>query len=98
MNNTTPHYQVRPYFGRFAVVYPLPGGKPGSDWAALCDFRTQQGAELHAAWLNSGLTGHRPQRDPAVSALLSHISALAAGGPMATRNTTTTAAPQQASR
>lgn len=68
-----PHYQVRPYFGRFAVVYPLPGGQPG-DWAALCEFRTERGAQLHADWLNAGLSGTRPQRDPSITALLQRIS------------------------
>jgi hypothetical protein len=84
MTHVQPHYQVRPYFGRFAVVYPLPGGQPG-DWAALCDFRTEQGAQVHADWLNAGITGHRPQRDPSITALLQRIrtggSAQASGTP-----------------
>ena len=53
------HYQVRPYFGRWAVVYPLPGGQPG-DWAALTDFRTERGAL-------------RELRDPAVELLLLQV-------------------------
>lgn len=72
------HYQVRPYFGRWAVVYPLPGGQPG-DWAALTDFRTERGARDHAAWLNAGRarvqTGGalRELRDPAVELLLLQV-------------------------
>lgn len=76
----TPHYQVRPFHGRFAVVYPLPGGQWG-DWAALCDFRTEAAAKDHARWLNTGrssaasglmVPNHTP-RDPAVELLLLNI-------------------------
>ena len=70
--NPALHYQVRPYFGRWAVVYPLPGGQPG-DWAALTAFRTERGARDHAAWLNAGRSGlhdGRTPRDLAVELLL----------------------------
>lgn len=78
MTQPTRYYQVRPYFGRWAVVYPLPGGQPGG-WAALTDFRTERGALDHAAWLNAGRarvqTGGalRELRDPAVELLLLQI-------------------------
>ena len=64
-----PHYRVQPHDGRFAVAHPVPGSLCG-ELAAVCDFRTEQAAEMHCAWLNAGLPSFTPRRDPAIVELL----------------------------
>ncbi|HMZ00605.1 MAG TPA: hypothetical protein PLW24_17620 [Burkholderiaceae bacterium] len=62
-------YRTAPHAGRWAVVYPVPGSLRG-ELAALCDFRTEHAARMHAAWLNAGLPRFTPRRDPAITELL----------------------------
>lgn len=72
--NLTPFYRAVPHAGRWTVVYPVPGSLTG-ELAALCDFRTEHAARMHAAWLNAGLPSFTPRRDPAISELLAAMPA-----------------------
>lgn len=67
-----PHYRTALHAGRWAVVHPVPGSLSG-EMAAICDFRTQHAAEMHAAWLNAGLPSFTPRRDPAIAELLAGL-------------------------
>lgn len=69
-----PHYRTAPHAGRWAVVYPVPGSLTG-ELAAVCDFRTEHAACMHAAWLNAGLPSFTPRRDPAITELLAAMPA-----------------------
>lgn len=69
-----PHYRTAMHAGRWAVVHPVPGSLSG-EMAAVCDFRTQHAAEMHAAWLNAGLPSFTPRRDPAITELLAAMPA-----------------------
>ena len=73
-------YRTAPIGDRWAVVYPVPHS-PSGELAALCDFRTEHGARMHAAWLNAGLPSFTPRRDPAITELLAAIPAPRAARP-----------------
>lgn len=72
--SAAPFYRAVPHAGRWTVAHPVPGSLTG-ELAALCDFRTEHAARMHAAWLNAGLPSFTPRRDPAISELMAAMPA-----------------------